>query len=257
MALETRGTRKHHSERMPIALVTGAGVRVGRAIALALGQAGFDLLLHVNSSVGPAEEVAQEVRAMGRSASVLRADLGDPLGVESLAATVGRSTRVLDLLVHNAGLYEQVPFAEITRQQYQRMLAVNLDAPFFLTQALLPALEAAESPLVVHITDVGAERPAVTGYAHYAVSKAGLLMLTRALALELAPKVRVNAVAPGAVAFPVDMDEQRRKEELARVPLGRVGTVEDIGRAVVFLATQAPYITGQVINVDGGRSSLL
>lgn len=249
--------RKHHSAPMPIALVTGAGVRVGRAIALALAQAGFDLLLHVNSSVALAEQVAEETRALGRSATVLRADLADPLGVESLAATVGRTTRVLDLLVHNAGIYERVPFAEITREQYQRMLAVNLDAPFFLTQALLPALEAAESPLVVHITDVGAERPAVSGYAHYAVSKAGLLMLTRTLAQELAPRVRVNAVAPGTVAFPVDLDEQRRKEELARIPLGRIGTVEDIARTVVFLATQAPFITGQVINVDGGRSSVL
>ncbi|WP_224367785.1 SDR family oxidoreductase [Hyalangium versicolor] len=242
---------------MPIALVTGAGVRVGRAIALALARAGFDLLLHVNSSVQPAEQVAEEIRGLGRSATVLRANLEDPLGVESLATAVGRATRVLDLLVHNAGLYEQIPFAEISRQAYQRMLAVNLDAPFFLTQALLPALEAAESPLVVHITDVGAERPVVPGYVHYAVSKAGLLMLTRALALELAPRVRVNAVAPGAVAFPTDFDEERRQEELAHVPLGREGTVEDIARTVVFLATQAPYITGQAINVDGGRSSVL
>lgn len=242
---------------MPTALVTGAGVRVGRAIALALAQAGHDLLLHANNSLSSAEQVATEARALGRSVSVLRADLSDPLGVESLAAAVGRATPVLDVLVHNAALYELLPFQDITRRAWSRMLAVNLEAPFFLSQALLPVLQAAPSPLIVHITDVGAERPERAGHAHYSVSKAGLLMLTRALALELAPQVRVNAVAPGPIAFPASFSEEERKQVLERTPLGREGSVEDVARAVLFLVQHAPYMTGQVINVDGGRSASL
>jgi pteridine reductase len=129
-------------------------------------------------------------------------------------------------------------------------------APFFLTQALLPSLRAGKDPLVVHITDVGGERP-VSHYAHYSVSKAGLIMLTRALAVELAPHVRVNAVSPGAVAFPEDFDAAAREAVLKRIPMGREGSVEDIARTIVFLAREAPYLTGQVITVDGGRSAQL
>jgi pteridine reductase len=136
------------------------------------------------------------------------------------------------------------------------MLAVNLDAPFFLTQALLPSLRAAAQPLVVHLTDVGGER-AESHFAHYSVSKAALIMLTRALAVELAPHIRVNAVSPGVVAFPESFDAAAREAVLQRVPMGREGSVEDIGRVVVFLAREAPYITGQVVAVDGGRSARL
>src|SRR5690606_29568455 len=139
---------------------------------------------------------------------------------------------------------------------YRSMQAINLEAPFFLTQALLPLLERGRSPLVLHIGDIGGER-AEPGYAHYAVSKAGLVMLTRALAVELAPRIRVNAVSPGTVAFPEAMDEEARREILARIPMGREGDCEDVARAAVFLALEAPYVTGQILAVDGGRSALL
>jgi pteridine reductase len=241
---------------MATAFITGAGIRIGRAVARALGQAGFDLALHAHRSVGALAEAAEELRGLGRQVFLYSADLSDPLAVDELGARVAAAHPVLDVVVHNAGLFEHVPFGAITRAQYRTMLGVNLDAPFFLTQALLPCLRAGKDPLVVHITDIGGERP-VSHYAHYSVSKAGLIMLTRALAVELAPHVRVNAVSPGTVAFPEDFDAEAREAILKRIPMGREGSVEDIARTVVFLAREASYLTGQVIAVDGGRSAQL
>lgn len=241
---------------MGTAFITGAGIRVGHAVARALGRAGYDLALHANRSVGPLESLADELRALGRHVTLYAADLSNPDAVDALGARVREAHPALDVVVHNAGLYERVDFASITRAQYRTMLGVNLDAPFFLTQALLPSLLAGKDPLVVHLTDIGGERP-VSHYAHYSVSKAGLIMLTRALAVELAPHVRVNGISPGTVAFPEDFDEAARQAILQRIPLAREGSVEDIARTVVFLAREAPYITGQVIAVDGGRSAQL
>lgn len=241
---------------MATAFITGAGIRIGRAVARALGGAGYDVALHAHRSVGALESLAEELRGLGRQVTLYSADLCDPAAVDALGARVRAEHPALDVLVHNAGLFEHVPFEAISREQYRRMLAVNLDAPFFLTQALLPSLRAGSHPLVVHVTDVGGER-AVPGYAHYSVSKAGLIMLTRALAVELAPHLRVNGVSPGTVAFPEDFDAEAREAVLRRIPMGREGSVEDIARTVVFLAREAPYITGQVLAVDGGRSALL
>jgi pteridine reductase len=241
---------------MATAFITGAGIRIGSAVARALGQAGYDLALHAHRSVKPLEALATELQGLGRQVSLYSGDLSDPRGVEELGARVRAAHPTLDVLVHNAGLFERVAFESITREQYRTMLAVNLDAPFFLTQALLPSLRAAAQPLVVHITDVAGER-AVSHYAHYSVSKAGLLMLTRALAVELAPHVRVNAVSPGTVAFPENFGAAEREATRQRIPMGREGSVEDIARVVVVLAREAPYMTGQVVTVDGGRSAQL
>lgn len=241
---------------MATALITGAGIRIGSAVARALGQAGYDLALQAHRSLGPLETLAEEMRALGRHVSLYAADLSDPPAVDALGARLRAEHAALDVVVHNAGLYEHVPFESITREQYRTLMSVNLEAPFFLTQALLPLLRAAKEPLVVHITDIGGER-AVSGFAHYSVSKAALRMLTRALAVELAPHVRVNSVAPGAVAFPESYDAAARRDVLERIPLGREGRVEDIARAVVFLAREAPYLTGQELVVDGGWSARL
>ncbi len=235
---------------MPTALITGAGVRVGRAIALALLDAGFDLLLHANRSLDGVREVARTAQERGRRAEVLRHDLSREDGPLELARAGLALAPSLDLLVNNAGLYERLPFGQVSPQAYRRMLGVNLEAPFFLTQALLPALEAA-SGCVVNITDSAVERP-YAQHSAYFVSKAGLEMLTRVLALELAPKVRVNGVAPGVVAFPEGFPEVMRRSIVSRVPLQREGTPEDVARAVVFLAVSAPYVTGHVLGVDGG-----
>jgi len=241
---------------MATALVTGAGVRVGRAIALALAKAGYDVILHVHRSRRPVEELAKEIRSLGREAFVVTADLSDPDEVERLAQGVAAMHPCLDLVVHNAAIFEAVPFESIDHSAWREMQAINLEAPFFLTQGLLPSLRAAESPSVIHVTDIGAERP-LSGYAHYSVSKAGLAMLTKALAVELAPRIRVNAVAPGTVVFPEDYGPAEREAILKRIPLEREGSADDVAKAVVFLARDAPYVTGQVIRVDGGRSTPL
>lgn len=241
---------------MPAALVTGAGIRIGRATALALAEAGFDVALHAHGSTSKLESLREELAGMGRRAECFSADLSDGAEVDRLSRAVAERFPVLDALVHNAGIFERVAFADITRAQYRRMMAINLEAPFFLTQGLLPQLRAAASPCVVHVTDIGGDR-ALSHYAHYGVSKAGLLMLTRQLAVELAPHVRVNAVSPGTVAFPPDFTPEQQASVLRRVPMAREGAVEDIARTVVFLVTAAPYVTGQVIAVDGGRSAAL
>ncbi len=236
---------------MPLALVTGAGVRVGRAIALALADAGFDLVLHANRSRRELDGVAAEARRRSRTATAVFADLGAAEGTSELVRAVAAVSPRLDVLVNSAGLYERVPFAALTRAQVERMMRVNVEAPLFLVQGLLPLLRAAPSPCVVNVTDVAVARP-YAGYAHYMVSKAALEELTKALAVELAPEVRVNAVAPGTVAFPEDFDAPKRARILARVPAGREGTPEDVGRAVVYLVRDAPYVTGHTLTVDGG-----
>jgi pteridine reductase len=241
---------------MTTAFITGAGIRIGSAVARALARAGYDLALHAYRSLAPLEALAEELQGLGRQVTLYSADLSEPRAVEELGVRVRASHPSLDVLVHNAGLFERVAFESITREQYRTMMAVNLDTPFFLTQALLPSLRAAAQPLVVHITDIGGDR-AVSHYAHYSVSKAALVMLTRALAVELAPHIRVNAVSPGTVAFPESFDAAAREAIRQLIPMGREGSVEDIARAVVFLARDAPYMTGQVLAVDGGRSAQL
>ena len=239
---------------MPLALVTGAGIRVGRAVSLALAEAGYDLLLHVNRSVEPALEVAREVQSLGRRAEVLQADLSQSSGVEALIEQVRSHTETMDVLVNNAGIYESRTFEEIDEAQLDRMLAVHIRAPFFLTQGLLPMLRRAADASVVNITDCDIARP-YGGYAHYFASKAGLDMLTRVLAIELAPDIRVNAVGPGTVAVPVGMDAEEAQGLIGGIPLRRFGDVRDIGEAVKFLVTSGTYMTGQSLRVDGGRST--
>lgn len=242
---------------MSVAFVTGAGVRVGRAIALGLAGAGYDVVVHANANVAAAHDVAKEIEALGRVAWVESADLSDDDAIDALATRVVSAHPALDVVVHSAAGFEKVPFPNVTRAQYRAMQRVNLEAPYFLTQRLLPALQRAKTdggdPCVVHVVDVAGERP-VSGYSHYSVSKAGVAMLTRALALELAPLVRVNGVAPGTVAFPPDFDDAAKRGILKRIPLGREGSPDDVARAVVFLVG-ASYITGAIIPVDGGRAA--
>lgn len=236
---------------MATALVTGGGIRVGRAIALALGRAGFDVIVHARRSAADAETVVAELRALGRSARVELADLEAPDGAESLAARASEC----DVLVNSAAAYAHVDFAKITRAELATMLAVNVTAPFFLTQALLPALARSGHGCVVNITDMAVTHAYTTShfFSHYLASKASLDQLTRAWALELAPKVRVNAVAPGPVAMAGETTDAQRTDMLLRIPLRREGAAKDVAQAVVFLA-QAPYVTGQTIRVDGGLS---
>jgi len=236
----------------PRALVTGAGVRLGQAIATALAEAGFDLVLHYHRSTTGVKHTAMMAQKHAARTTLVQADLSTVAGCDTLAAAAAP----VDAIVHNAALYEAVPFAELDAVAWDRMQAVNCRAPALITRALLPGL--ATSTLrgggaVIHIADIGGERPA-PGFAHYSVSKAGVLMLTRALAVELAPQVRVNSVSPGTVLAPTDLSAATLAGIRRTIPAGRFGAADDIARTVVFLVRDAPYVTGQDIAVCGGRS---
>jgi pteridine reductase len=239
----------------PVALVTGAARRIGAAIARRLHAGGHDLALHhLHSATDMAALAGELERARPGSVQVLRADLRqfDRLP-ELVAATVGRFGR-LDALVNNASNFQPTPLGTVTPQQWDDLFAVNARAPFFLAQAAAPHLRAAGGA-IVNLADVYAGRP-LRDHAPYSAAKAALVSLTRALALELAPRVRVNAVAPGAILWPEqDPSVDTQQAILAATALGRTGTPEDIAAAVVWLlSADAAYVTGQVLHVDGGRA---
>ena len=245
----------------PVALVTGAARRLGAAIARGLHAAGYDLALHYRSSASEARALAGELDA-ARPGSVLllQADLAqfDRLP-ELVAHTVGRFGR-LDALVNNASGFTPTPLGTATPAQWDALFASNARAPFFLAQAAAPHLAAARGA-IVNLVDIHAQRP-LRDHAVYCMAKAALVMATRALALELAPEVRVNAIAPGAILWPEapasaqaggDTDDARRAALLARTPLARTGTPAEIAEAVRWLLQGATYCTGEILRLDGGR----
>jgi pteridine reductase len=234
-----------------IALVTGAGSRVGAAIARALAAAGCDVLVHHVTSDAGARHVSADITRMGRRSAVLRADLTDRLQIGRLAAAAVAVGGRLDVLVHNAANFERVPPEQLSAEAWDRAFALNVTAPYLLTLALAPALRQARGS-VVAVTCISAERP-WKHYIPYSASKAALGNVVKGLALGLAPDVRVNAVAPGTVLPPEDYDEEKLERIRAKIPLERIGQAEDVGRAVVYLAGN-DYVTGQTITVDGGRS---
>ncbi len=233
------------------ALVTGAGTRLGRAIADGLADEGASVAFHCHSSRTGADEGAARARRLGRTALVLEADLADFAAARALPGRAAEALSGLDLVVNSAALFEKLPFERISEEALERIWALNFRAPFAICQAaagLLPR----PGGCIVNVLDVGAAQP-WRGYAHYGASKAALAMLTRELALELAPGLRVNGVSPGTILWPAQgYDAERRALELARIPLGREGRPEDVARAVVFLAT-SDYVTGEILRVDGGR----
>jgi len=247
----------------PRAVVTGAAIRVGRGIAHELAVAGFDLALHYRSSRGPAEEVAEACRAHGAQVWVHQGDLATVEGCQAFVAAVREHWGALELLVNNASAFEPVPFAQIRPEQWEAMHGINVRAPFLISQGLLAALRAGDPArlgapegqhgVVVHLCDIGAERP-VAGYAHYSASKAALVMLVKAMAVELAPAVRTVGVSPGQVAWPDDYDDAKRDRLRRRIPLQRVGSPTDIARLVRFLALEGHYLNGVIVPVDGGLS---
>jgi pteridine reductase len=238
----------------PVALVTGAARRIGAAIARRLHRDGYRVLLHWHASADEALALAAELEASRPgSTSTLQADLAafDRLP-ELVAGAVGTFGR-LDALVNNASAFFPTPLGATTPAQWDLLFGVNLRAPFFLSQAAAPHL-AATGGAIVNLADIHGERP-LGDHAVYGASKAALLYMTRALALELAPKVRVNAVAPGAILWPEGGKERIEKEmALARIPMQRTGTVEEIAEAVRWLLRDAGYTTGEVLRIDGGRS---
>lgn len=237
----------------PVALVTGAARRLGAAIARGLHAAGYDLALHYRSSAAPMQALAGELEA-ARDGSVLtlQADLAEFDRLPELVArTIGRFGR-LDALVNNASGFGPTPLGTVTPAQWDILFASNARAPFFLAQAAAPHLAAANGA-IVNMTDIHAAKP-LRDHTVYCMAKAALEMATKSLALELAPDVRVNAIAPGAILWPEDeTDDERRAALLARTPLARTGTPEEIAEAVRWLLRDATYCTGQVLRLDGGR----
>ena len=240
-------------ETRPVALVTGSARRIGATIARRLHAAGYDLALHYRGSADDAQALAVELEsARAGSSLLLQAELGEFDRLPELVArTVGHFGR-LDALVNNASSFYPTPFATTTPAQWDELFSINTRAPFFLAQAAAPHLANAGGA-IVNIADIHAERP-LRDHAAYAMSKAALLHMTRALALELAPQVRVNAVSPGAILWPEQgKDPDAQAAMLARTPLGRIGTPEEIAEAVRWLLQDARYCTGQALRMDGGR----
>lgn len=236
------------------ALVTGAAARIGAATITALHERGCDVLLHFNSSREPAQRLVDELNAKrSESAALAQADLSSPAGVASLAEQVSARFSRLDVLVNNASRFYPTAAGETQAWQWDDLINSNLRGPYFLVQALLGELRTAGGS-VINILDVHADRP-MKGHAVYCISKAGLAMMTRALAQELGPSIRVNGVAPGAILWPENEPDSAEKQSiLGRTALGRLGDPSDIASAVVYLALDAPYVTGQILAVDGGRS---
>ena len=245
----------------PTALVTGAAVRVGAAVATELARSGFDVAVHYRSSAERALETVAACVALGADAWAVQGDLATADGCDRVASAVRARWTGLNLLVNNASLFAPMPFEDIDDAAWARMLDVNLTAPFRLCRDLLGSMRSADGratgapagrqALVVHLCDIGADRP-VRGYTHYSVSKAGLAMLVKSMAVELAPAVRTVGISPGQVVWPDDYDAEARARLARRIPMGEVGSPEDIARLVRFLALEGHYINGDILAVDGG-----
>jgi pteridine reductase len=237
-----------------VVLITGGARRVGAAICRRLHAAGAHLMLHYRTSAGEARLLQAELNhARAKSVALIQADLLDTAKLPSLIEQTVQTYGKLDGLVNNASSFFQTPVGAITVEEWNDLIGTNLQAPLFLAQAAAPALRRAQGA-IVNIADIHADRP-LKDYVAYSVAKAGLIGLTRSLARELAPEVRVNAVAPGPVLWPDgdSFDELARQRIISHTPLRREGTPEDIAGAVHFLLADAHYVTGETLNVDGGR----
>jgi len=239
-----------------VVLVTGGAKRVGAAICRRLHAAGAQIAIHYRSSDQEALALQRDLDDLRpKGAAVFQADLLDLHSLPQLVHKVVKKFGQLDALVNNASSFYATPLADINESQWQDLLGTNLKAPLFLAQAAAAELRRRHG-CIVNITDIHAERP-MHGHLLYSVAKSGLVALTRGLAQEMAPHVRVNAVAPGVIVWPESadwMDEEQRRKIVAHTLLKREGDPDDIAKTVAFLIQDAPYITGQIIAVDGGRS---
>lgn len=247
----------------PVILVTGAARRVGAEISRTLHAAGASVAVHCRQSTAEATQLVAELNARRTaSAADFVTDLLDTDALPGLVAAVIDHFGRLDVLINNASSFHPTPMGTIDEKDWDDLIGSNLKAPLFLAQAAAPALALSSlsgGGCIINITDIHAERP-LKGYPVYCAAKAGLLNLTRSLSVELGPQIRVNAVAPGAIQWPEDGDDFTPKERDAIIKhtlLKRIGHPTDIARTVKFLVFDAPYITGQVINVDGGRTAHL
>ena len=243
-----------HSLDSKVALITGGAKRIGAAIATTLHATGMNLVIHFRHSGAEAQSLADALNETRPDSVVLvEGDLEKPEDCTVLAQQAMNAFGRMDALINNASAFFPTPMGEVTNDHWEALMGVNLKAPFFLSQACAKALTLTQGA-IINLTDIYADRP-LPRHPVYSASKAGLVALTRSLAQELGPDVRVNAVAPGAIIWPESGDsEENQNEILRRTPLGRLGDPQDIADTVKFLLCDAPFITGQIINVDGGRS---
>ena len=244
-----------------VALVTGAAKRIGAEIARQLHASGFNLVIHYNHSMVAANKLIEELNSARKNSAVgAKADLNDHSQVIQLARQSTAHWQRLDLLVNNASSFFPTPLNNATEQDWDNLINSNLKAPFFLSQLLAESLKKNRG-CIINIADIYAQRP-LKNHSIYSIAKAGNVMITKSLAQELAPDVRVNGIAPGAILWPDDyykksedqLSDENKEKMLAQIPLQQRGQVQDIARTILFLAKDAPYITGQIIAVDGGRS---
>lgn len=236
------------------ALVTGAARRIGAVISTALHEAGANVAVHYLNSGEDAEQLASQLnQTRSNSALAVQGDLKNTANLEQMIDQLTKRTGGLDILVNNASSFYPTPLESTTEEHWDDLLGTNLKAPLFLSKISLPYLKK-NNGVIINIVDVHAQRP-LKNHSVYGSAKAGLAMLTRSLAKDLGPDVRVNGVSPGAILWPESgISERVKKNILGQVPLGRPGAPADIAAAVVFLVRDAPYVTGEIIAVDGGRS---
>ena len=237
----------------PVALVTGSALRLGKQMIISLHQQGYRVLIHYRSSAAAAEQLAAQLNQLrANSAATLCANLSDDAAIVPLAKQAIACFGRLDLLVNNASSFYPTPLAHAQLDDWQELFGSNVKAPYFLSKALSTELTNRQG-CIINIVDIHADKP-LAEHSIYCMAKAALQMMTKALARELAPAVRVNGIAPGAILWPSQaLDDADKDMVLQQVPLARLGEASDIANTLLFLA-QAPYITGQIVAVDGGRS---
>jgi pteridine reductase len=248
----------NNQEQAPIVLITGGAKRIGAAIARDFHRNGYDIIIHYHRSASEAETLSGELNeSRPQSATVLQAPLDDIAKVEALAKGALAWKGRLNVLINNASSFYPTPFGQTSEQQWDALLASNVKGAYFLTQALAPALKESNG-CVINIADIYADS-GLPDHSPYVIAKAGVKMMTKTLARELAPNVRVNGISPGAILWPdtslADDDQKLRQERILHsIPLARLGVSDDIANTALFLAAQATYLTGQTIRVDGGRN---
>jgi len=236
-----------------IVLVTGAAHRVGAAIVRRLHQQGATIILHYRHSYEAAKKIADELNSSRQNSVLLiSADLHDEQSYTGMIEKVIREYGRMDALVNNASSFYPTPVGEVSMKEWDDLMASNLKAPFFLSQAAAPHLKQVRG-CIVNIVDIHADKP-LKGHPVYCMAKAGLVMMTKSLAKELGPDIRVNAVAPGAIMWPEGMESEVKDDIVGRTALKRKGDPDDIAKTVLFLLRDASYMTGQILAVDGGRS---
>jgi pteridine reductase len=238
----------------PVVLITGAAKRIGASIARALHARGYRIIIHYCHSQESAESLIAELNQQRpQSAHAIQGDLSDATQAQAIGQQALAIFDRVDVLINNASSFYSTPLQNSTEQDWDQLLGSNLKGPFFLTQKIAPALKAQQG-CIINLVDIHAEKP-LKDHPMYCIAKAGVAMMTKALAKELAPEVRVNGISPGAILWPEPEPTTEAKNNLlSKVPLQKIGECNDIVQTVIFLIEQAPYISGQIIAVDGGRS---